>query len=193
MSFSSRDLVISSPQAHLTTSAPFRVGQSPYPASYAGRPAEGPAMGVPVSCCLSAAGIGFMVILCPLGSWAFLTVGLPVLEPRDRTPTGLPRCAPMRCGRVGCPLYPEDCGTHTVGGIHQPPHAAFQRPVPIPRCYDPSPGLTLTRHHRGFTDVHPSGLPLVCDHRMERRSLDLNPELHTPPLPAAHVGAGTGI
>ena len=35
-------------------------------------------MHVPVSCCLSAAGVGFMVILCPLGSWAFLTVGLPV-------------------------------------------------------------------------------------------------------------------
>ena len=38
-------------------------------------------MHAPVSCCLSAAGVGFMVILCPLGSWAFLTVGLPVLEP----------------------------------------------------------------------------------------------------------------
>ena len=37
-------------------------------------------MGVPVSCCLSAAGVGFMVILCPLGSWAFLTVGLPALD-----------------------------------------------------------------------------------------------------------------
>jgi len=72
-------------------------------------------MGVPVSCCLSAAGIGFMVILCPLGSWAFLTVGLPVLEPRDRTPTGLPRCAPMRCGRDGCPLYPGGGGVHTAG------------------------------------------------------------------------------
>lgn len=193
MSISSRDFVICSPQAHLTTSAPFRVGQSPCPASYAGRPAEGPAMGVPVSCCLSAAGIGFMVILCPLGSWAFLTVGLPVLEPRDRTPTGLPRCAPMRCGRDGCPLYPGDCGTHTVGAIHHPPCGAFQRPVPIPQHYDPSPGLTLTRHHRGFTDVHPSGLPLTCDHRMERQSLGLNPELHTPPLPAPHVGAGTGM
>jgi hypothetical protein len=39
-------------------------------------------MHVPVSRCLSAAGVGFMAILCPLGSWAFLTVGLPVLELR---------------------------------------------------------------------------------------------------------------
>jgi len=33
LSISSRDFVICSPQAHLTTSAPFRVGQSPCPAS----------------------------------------------------------------------------------------------------------------------------------------------------------------
>jgi hypothetical protein len=33
----------------------------------------------------------------------------------------------------------------------------------------------------------------TCDHRMERQSLGLNPELHTPPLPAPHVGAGTGM
>ncbi len=30
-----------------------------------------------VSCWLSAAGVGFLVILFPPGSWAFLTVGLP--------------------------------------------------------------------------------------------------------------------
>ena len=30
-----------------------------------------------VSCCLSATGIRFSVILCPPGSWALLTVGLP--------------------------------------------------------------------------------------------------------------------
>jgi hypothetical protein len=38
--------------------------------------------------------------------------------------------------------------------------AASQRPVPGPRCSFPSAGLHVTRHHRGFTCVHPSGLPL---------------------------------
>jgi hypothetical protein len=38
---------------------------------------RGLALLVAVSRCLSAAGIGFLVILCPPGSWALLTVGLP--------------------------------------------------------------------------------------------------------------------
>jgi len=40
--------------------------------------------------------------------------------------------------------------------------AASQRPVLGPRWSVPSAGLPLhvTRHHRGFTGVHPSGLPL---------------------------------
>jgi hypothetical protein len=40
------------------------------------------------------------------------------------------------------------------------PFAASQRPVPGPHCSFPSAGLHVTRHHRGFTCVHPSGLPL---------------------------------
>src|SRR6266496_1142168 len=75
-----------------------------------------------------------------------------------------------------------------------PPAAAcrFTAASPAPRRCIPSTRLTLTRRHRGFTGVHPSGLPLACDPRMERRSLGLNPELRTPPSPAAHVRAGTG-
>ena len=53
-------------------------------------------------------------------------------------------------------------------------------------------GPNVTRHHRGFTHVHPSGLPLACDPRTDRKSLGVFPELRTPPLPAAHVRAGTG-
>jgi hypothetical protein len=37
---------------------------------------------VPVSRCLSATGIRFLVILCPPGNWAFLAVGLPVPDAR---------------------------------------------------------------------------------------------------------------
>ena len=51
----------------------------------------------------------------------------------------------------------------------------------------------VTRHHQGFTHVHPSGLPLTCSGRMVRQPLGLDSELHTPPLPVTHVGAGTGI
>ena len=55
------------------------------------------------------------------------------------------------------------------------------------------PGLTLTRHHQGFTHVHPSGLPLTCGPRMEREPLGLNPELRTPQLPATHARAETDL
>ena len=72
-------------------------------------------MGVPVSCRLSAAGLRFLVILCPLGGWAFLAVGLPAPVARGRTPTGLSRFARMRWGRGGCPLYPGDCGALAAG------------------------------------------------------------------------------
>ncbi len=80
-----------------------------------------------------------------------------------------------------------------LAGCLQPPHAASQRPVPTPRTPTiHQPGPRVTRHHRGFTTVHPSGLPLTCDPRMEHGSLGSPPELHTPPSPAAHVGVGTG-
>jgi hypothetical protein len=46
---------------------------------------------------------------------------------------------------------------------------------------------------QGFTVVHPSGLPLACSPRVEREPSGLFPGLHTPPLPAAHAGVGTGI
>ena len=96
--------------AHLTASARFRAGpQGPYPAGYAGRPAGGTGHDVPVSRCVSAAGIRFSVIRCPPRSWALLTVGLPDAD-RIRTSTGLPLSARTSYGRGGCLLYPEDGG-----------------------------------------------------------------------------------
>ncbi len=41
----------------------------------------------------------------------------------------------------------------------QPAPAALLRPVPTTRWYVPSAGACMTRHHRGFTCIHPSGLP----------------------------------
>lgn len=65
--------------------------------------------------------------------------------------------------------------------------------VPTPRCCFHRPRLNVTRHHRGFTCVHPSGLPLACSPRMEQGPLGFSPELRTPPLPATHVRVGTGL
>jgi hypothetical protein len=41
----------------------------------------------------------------------------------------------------------------------RPAPAASQRPVPISRRINPSTGVLMTRRRRGFTCVHPSGLP----------------------------------
>jgi hypothetical protein len=94
-----------------------------------------------------------------------------------------------RPGRA--PSIPRGGGVPTTGKV--PPAAArrFSAASPTPQSYFPSPGLTLTRCHRGFTRIRPSGLPLACSPRMERRPLGFDPELRTPPLPAAHVRAGT--
>jgi hypothetical protein len=52
------------------------------------------------------------------------------------------------------------------------PPAASQRPVPTTLCNIPSQGVRLTRHQRGFTDIHPMpSLPLTCDPRTERGPL----------------------
>ena len=101
-----------SSQAHLTASAPLsRPGTRPgiRPVIRDDQPG-GAGHRVPVSRCLSAAGIRFSVIRFPPGSWAFLTVGLPAQT--ARTPTGLPRSARTSYDRGGCPLYPGDGGAH---------------------------------------------------------------------------------
>ena len=50
-----------------------------------------------------------------------------------------------------------------------------------PGCSSRLPGLTITRHHQGFTCVHPSGLPLARSFpRTERGPLGFFPELRTP-------------
>lgn len=38
----------------------------------------------------------------------------------------------------------------------------------------------MTRHHQEFTCVHPSGLPLACNSRMERESLGVYPSAWHP-------------
>ena len=79
------------------------------------------------------------------------------------------------------------------GGVNHPPGAyriSAVRPAPCSRI--PPAGSYLTRRHRGFTVVRPSGLPLACRPRVEQGLLGFSPELRTPPLPATHVQVETG-
>lgn len=81
-----------------------------------------------------------------------------------------------------------------------PPGLSFLRvarclaaPGPVTAVCTPSRGLEITGRRQGFTRVRPSSLPLACGSSMAEASLGLNAQLHTPPLPATHVSAGTGL
>jgi hypothetical protein len=152
-------------RAHLTLSAPFRVrARRPYPASYpTTTPMEGRRTAV----------LGF---LSPFGIPAFASgsscpargVGPPLRSGYRHTAS---LAGPQRGFHV-----PHEQDTTGVGALSAPrttvltrpasslrsvsAPAASQRPVPRPRWSVPSAGLHVTRHHRGFTGVHPSGLPL---------------------------------
>ena len=128
----------------------------------------------------------------PAEGSASLTVGPPASS-AARNSTGFPRSTRARNDRGGRPLYPGDGGVLPVEG------SLFNRHLPLSSGQSLHPADTshrrdpnVTRHPRGFTRVHPSGLPLACDPRMGRGSLGFFPELRTPPLPATHVRAGTG-
>ena len=97
--------------------------------------------------------------------------GLPHSRPtgqqRCRISTGFTRSTRARNDRGGRPLYPGDGGVLPVEG------SLINRHLPLPSGQSLHPAGTshrrdpnVTRHHRGFTHVHPSGLPLACDPRM---------------------------
>lgn len=88
----------------------------------------------------------------------------------------------------------------------QPAPAALLRPVPTTRWCFPSAGACMTRHHRGFICIHPSGLPQPvtpgwdegpwaltsgsAPHGYPRRTLRRGQALHTglgPPLDISRV------
>ena len=90
------------------------------------------------------------------------------------------------------PSLLRDGGVQTADKSATAATYRFPAASPIPQRRIPSPGLSVTKHHRGFTCVHPADLSLACSSRMEREPLSVNPELRTPRLLATHVGAGTG-
>ena len=100
----------------------------------------------------------------------------------------------MSCGRGGCPLYPGDCGARTAGRSSPAAACRLAAARPCTPVQQPTTGGFLSRGiikgSRSFTrPAFPSpvapgwnGSPRACP-----------PGLHTPPLPAAHAGVGTGI
>jgi len=149
---------------------PFRPSISSYPASYPETVGGGADHVVPVSCCLSATGVRFSIILFPPRDWAFLTVGLPA--PGGRTQTGLPRSARTSYDRGGSPLYPEDDGARPdLGDV-----PSRRLPLHGGSSFNPAPashlaGVCLTRHQRGFKQFSRPVFPSPVAARMEREPL----------------------
>lgn len=100
------------------------------------------------------------------------------------------RACEMRPGWA--PSMPRGGGVHPGGVKHPPGACRLTAARPSPRSRVPPAGASLTRSHRGFTGVRPSGLPLACHPRVERSSLGFFLGLRTPPLPATHVQAVDG-
>lgn len=124
----------------------------------------------PVSCRLSATGLRLLGILVPAGNWALLTVGLPAYRP---DPDGVSAFHAHET-RLGL-------GARSTSGttVFTRPRSLHGRRLPPPsgrslsprHCLPPRSGA-ITRHQRGFTDVHPiPSLPLTCGPQTEREPL----------------------
>ena len=163
-----------SSQAHLAHVSTLSGRAVPVSGRLSGTTSGGADHHAPVSRCLSAAGVRFLGHPVPAGE-----LGLP-----HGRPTGA--CAPdpngvstfhtseIRPGWV--PPIPRGRRCPPDWRSISPTGACrFSTASPAPRCNNPSAGLTMTRHHRGFTRVHPSGLPLACSSRMEREPLGFYP------------------
>src|SRR4029077_9134571 len=154
-------------------------------------------------------GFASWVILRPLRSCAFLTVGPPAIITPDPNGVVMLRMNKIRPGRAPPLPRGRGCapGRRLSSGRHPPlPSGQSLRP----RCHIPSAGVTFTRRHRGFTRVRPSprdgwrppwsrkakplppvfSSPATTGWNESRFGFD--PGLRTPRLPAEHAGAETG-
>ena len=166
----------SSSQAHLTrVSTLSGPGSCPYPASSARRPAEGPA-----SCpgFLSPFGHRHSLPRSSVprwGDWAFLTVGLPA-PARGPDPIGVPtfHTHEMRPGWVPPVSRGRRC---SPGRLEIPgrrlPLLSGQSLHPAPATHRPR--LTHNETSTEVHAIHPSGLPLARDPRMEQGSFGFPP------------------
>ena len=158
---------------------------------------EGTDQHVPVSRCVSAAGISFSVILFPPRDSALLTVGLP--NPRSSTGPDLDRVPAFRTHeqRPGwLPLYPGDGGAHPdrkacpAGTCRIPSGQSLTSPPPTIRRQGPLDEAST----RGSNDFSRPVFPSPGGPRTERNRLGLFLELRTPPTKSrtTHVEEGTG-
>jgi hypothetical protein len=115
------------------------------------------------------------VIHCPLGTWASLTVGLPVTATRP-DPIGVNtfHTYEMRPGRVPPVSRGRRCspGRQEIPGRRLPLHCGQPlHPAPTTHPARPTHNETSTEVHA----IHPSGLPLARYPRMEQGSFGFPP------------------
>ena len=180
---------------------PFGPGNTPVSDQLCGNhSAEGPIHGFPVSCRLSTVGVHFLGPPAPAGDLAaFLTVGLPAVDPPDPNGVVMLRMNKIRPGGQGAPFTPGTVVRSRPTTILRPAPAALPAASPYGpadtshRRGSPSRGVIggslAFAHHPEMAGGHPgagkrkplpAGLLLARDHRMERRPLRLLPRASHP-------------
>ena len=178
------------PPDHVSTlSGP---GIRPYPAGYPGRPAKArpsrpgfpspfrpPAFASWSSCARQGTG--------PSLRSAYRSL-LPEPDPDGvatfRTHELRPGWVPSLPRGLRCPH-----GRQVFPGRRTPPCSG---PSLYPRPATHHRRLLITRHHQGFTVVHPSGLPLACSPRVEREPSGLSPRASHPAVTGGARQGGAG-
>ena len=103
---------------------------------------------------------------------------------RDAQMTQLDRAPSLSRGRL-CPHGPK------VVPDRRLPHRSGK--VPTPPVLLPSSAASYDEASSRVHDVRPPSLPQACGPRTGQGPSGFYPELHTLPLPVAHVEVGTGI
>jgi hypothetical protein len=148
-----------------------------------------------VSCCLSAAGIGFLGILSRPGIPPLLRSAYRAASGADLSRVSMFRTRETRPGPGA--LYTP--GTTVPARLRVNPAAAAcrlatARSLP-PRCHNPSRDAFLTRHQQGFTGVRPSRpfpSPVAPGRHGDPWALPWAPH-PAEQDPAAHARAGTSL
>jgi hypothetical protein len=147
----------------------------------------------PLSCCFSAAAVGFSGHPVPARTCTFLTEGLPAASQFRWTETGLPCSALLRYGRCRAPPIPRDRGAHATSIETPVATAASQRRVLFRAHTSHLSRFWVTR----LTEVHLrsplSGLPLACNQWMGHRSFGFLPGFTPRRYQRRMPGVGTSV
>ena len=181
------------PTAHLPTSARFRA-RAPGPVSGQLYTAAGVGAGhtAVLSCCLSAAGIGFLGILSRPGIPPPLRSAYHAAQQATRTRTGFPCSARVRPGWLRMPSLPRGrrCPQRPV--FSRPPACRIATASPWHPGPRPAPGcISDEASARVHCHSPHASLPLTCDPG-RNGILGLFPELRTPPGRTRQRTSGRG-